>query len=79
VEAGATEWAVTGGVARLAGGDAVQAFERIGIFANQEDQGGGPRIGLGTSLFPFFECPFVDVQLAIKSKNGARATKSLVT
>jgi len=48
------------GAAGLAGGEAVQAFESIGIFANQEDQGGGLRIGPGTSLFPFFEGPFVD-------------------
>jgi hypothetical protein len=77
VEAGATEWAVTGGVARLAGGDAVQAFERIGIFANQEDQGGGPRIGLGTSLFRFSSVLSLMCSLRSKAKT-AREQRSLL-
>ncbi len=49
---------------KLADGYLIKALERIGIFADQQYQGGGLRVGFGSTLFPFLESSFVDPQLA---------------
>lgn len=51
----------------------IKTFERIGIFADQQYQGGGLRVGFGSALFPFLESSFVDPQLA--GEDGTRATQ----
>ena len=52
-----------------------QPFERVRIFANQQHQGGGLRIGFSAALFPFLQSSFVDPQLA--RKDGSRVAQSL--
>ena len=44
--------------------DLLKAFEGVGIFANQEYQRGGLRIGFGATLLPLLEGSQVDAQLA---------------
>ena len=51
----------------------IKALERIGIFADQQYQGGGLRVGFGSALFPFLESSLVDSQLA--GEDGTRATQ----
>jgi hypothetical protein len=51
----------------------IKAFERIGIFADQQYQGGGLRVGFGSALFPFLESSLVDPQLA--GEDGTRAAQ----
>ena len=42
--------------------ESLEPFESVGIFANQEHQCGCLRIGLGATLFPFFQRSRVDAQ-----------------
>jgi len=51
----------------LPDGYAIKALERIGIFADQQYQGGGLRVGFGSALFPFLESSFVDPHLRAKT------------
>ena len=60
-------------IENLSDGYLIKAFERIGIFADQQYQGGGLRVGFGSALFPFLESSFVDPQLA--GEDGTRATQ----
>ncbi len=46
-----------------------QPFERVRIFANQQHQRGGLRIGFSAALFPFLQGSFVDPQLARKNRS----------
>ena len=41
----------------------LKAFERIGILANQEHEGGGLGIGFGAALLPLFQGSQVDAEL----------------
>jgi len=54
-------------------GDAVQAIEGVRKSANEKDERGGLRVWPCAALFPFFERPKIDPQLA--GKDGARAAK----
>ena len=58
---------------KLPDGYLIKALERIGIFADQQYQGGGLRVGFGSALFPFLESSFVDPQLA--GEDGTRAAQ----
>ena len=60
-------------IENLSDGYLIKAFERIGIFADQEYQGGGLRVGFGSALFPFLESSFVDPQPA--GEDGKRAAQ----
>src|SRR6266568_933311 len=58
----------------LSSRNAIQSFERIGVFANQQNERGCLRIGLGATLLPLFQRPFIDPQLP--SEDGTRAMQS---
>jgi len=54
---------------RLAFRHPFQSFERVRVFANEQHQCGGLRIGFSTALFPFLQGSFVDPQLARKDRS----------
>ena len=54
---------------RLAFRHPFQSFERVRVFANEQHQCGGLRIGFSAALFPFLQSSFVDPQLARKNRS----------
>jgi len=50
-------------------GHPFQPFKRVWVFANEQHQCGGLRIGFSTALFPFLQGSFVDPQLARKDRS----------